>query len=346
VNGTVVVSNILYDPFGPVRQWAWGDGPLAVRTFDQDGNVAQIDSAGLKTYSYDDAFRITGINDTTNSALSWTYSYDDLDRLISASKTGTALGYTYDANGNRLTETGSNPSTFTIAANSNRLSSTSGALSRTYGYDDAGNTTSFTGGSFTNNRGRMSSSTKSGVTTTYTYNALGQLIKKGASTLYYYDEAGHILGIYDGSGVLIEEIVWLGDTPVATLRPKTGGGVSIYNIHADHLNTPRVVTDAASAIVRWRWDGEPFGGGVVMDDPAGAGVFEFNLRFPGQVAIMETGLNYNYYRDGYDPATGRYTQSDPIGLGGGLNTYAYVSGNPISSIDALGLFACTGKWRR
>ena len=58
VNGTVLVSNILYDPFGPVRQWTWGNGSLSVRTFDQDGKITQLDSAGLKTYSYDDAFRL------------------------------------------------------------------------------------------------------------------------------------------------------------------------------------------------------------------------------------------------------------------------------------------------
>jgi RHS repeat-associated protein len=340
VNGTVVVSNILYDPFGPVRQWTWADSSLSVRTFDQDGKVSQIDSAGLKTYSYDDAFRITGITDTTNSALSWTYGYDDLDRLTSGSKTGTTLGYTYDASGNRLTETGSSASTFTVAANSNRISSTSGALARTYGYDNAGNTTSFTGVSFTyNNRGRMSSSTKSGVTTGYVYNAQGQLAKKGTNTHYYYDDAGHILGIYDGSGSVTEEIVWLGDTPIATLRPQAGGGLRVYNIHTDHLSAPRVITDSVSGVVRWRWDGEAFGGGAVNDNPSGAGAFEFNLRFPGQIATTETGLYYNYYRDGYDPATGRYTQSDPIGLQGGLNTFAYALSNPLSFSDPLGLDA-------
>lgn len=92
----------------------------------------------------------------------------------------------------------------------------------------------------------------------------------------------------------------------------------------------------ATAIVRWRWDGEPFGNGAANDDPSGAGAFGFDLRFPGQIAMAETGLYYNYYRD-YDPATGRYVQSDPIGLDGGLNTYAYVANKPVSLTDPEGL---------
>jgi RHS repeat-associated protein len=61
-----------------------------------------------------------------------------------------------------------------------------------------------------------------------------------------------------------------------------------------------------------------------------------NIRFPGQYYDQETGLHYNYFRY-YDPSTGRYINSDPVGLGGGLNTYAYVGNNPLKYLDFYGL---------
>jgi RHS repeat-associated protein len=159
----------------------------------------------------------------------------------------------------------------------------------------------------------------------------------GSSTTYFaYDEAGHLLGEYDGSGALIQEIVWFGDMPVASLR-LDGGSVAIFYIHADHLNTPRKIARPSDNVVLWRWDSDPFGSDVANEDPDGDTVaFAFNLRFPGQHVDSETGLNYNYFRD-YDPAVGRYVESDPIGLDGGPNSYAYVGSAPSLFIDPLGL---------
>jgi len=90
-------------------------------------------------------------------------------------------------------------------------------------------------------------------------------------------------------------------------------------------------------VVRWRWQSEPFGVGEPDADPDGDGAaFYFPLRFPGQYFDAESGLHYNYFRD-YDSTTARYVQSDPIGLAGGLTTYLYVGGNPMSFTDSLGL---------
>ena len=62
----------------------------------------------------------------------------------------------------------------------------------------------------------------------------------------------------------------------------------------------------------------------------------YNLRFPGQYYDAETGKHYNFNRD-YNPVTGRYVQSDPIGLDGGMNGYGYVANNPFVFIDVKGL---------
>jgi RHS repeat-associated protein len=109
--------------------------------------------------------------------------------------------------------------------------------------------------------------------------------------------------------------------------------------HTDHLNTPRLVTDATGTTV-WRWDqAEPFGANPADQDPdANSVAFYLPLRLPGQRYDKETNLHYNYFRD-YDPSLGIYKQSDPIGLRGGLNTYVYVGAKPLLYSDPKGLWA-------
>lgn len=342
LNGsTTILNGVLYEPFGPVSGWTWGNNTIAARVYDTDGKPTSLDSAGAYTYGYDDAFRVTSITDLTDSTKSWTYGYDLLDRLNSASKTGQAVGYTYDANGNRLTQTGTQSATYTISATNNRIVSIVGTPTRTYSYDAAGNTTGDgTRGFAFQDNGRMSSVTSGGVTTNYMLNALGQRVKKTnalLTQLFMYDETGHLLGEYDGTGGLVQETVWMGDVPVATLRPSSGGSVSLYYVHTDHLDTPRRVSRPSDNVVLWRWDGDPFGTAAANRDPDGdSTVFEYNLRFPGQYADAESGLNYNYFRD-YDQSTGRYVQGDPIGIEGGLNKYAYVANRPLDLTDPYGL---------
>ena len=158
----------------------------------------------------------------------------------------------------------------------------------------------------------------------------------GGTVLYVHDEAGHLIGEYGSAGALVQETVWLGDLPVATLRPKSGGGVDIFYVHADHLGTPRRVTRPSDNKARWSWNPDPFGVGAPNQNPQALGNFVYNLRMPGQTYDPHGGLLQNHHRD-YDPVLGRYVESDPIGLDGGINTYGYVGANPIVRTDPQGL---------
>lgn len=149
----------------------------------------------------------------------------------------------------------------------------------------------------------------------------------------------NFIGTYNADGSLIQEIVYLGDIPVVVITPSG----NLY-VHSDQLNTPREITNAAGSIV-WKWENtDPFGANAANDDPDGDGnKFVFNPRFAGQYFDQETGFHYNLNRD-YSPQLGRYIESDPIGLVAGINTYSYVSSDPNSFVDPLGLIPLPLPW--
>src|ERR1700733_3906246 len=159
--------------------------------------------------------------------------------------------------------------------------------------------------------------------------ATGSTLAAPTTSYYIYDESGHVIGEYDANGNPVQEHVYLGNRPVAVVQGGSSTGGTVDYVTTDQLNTPRVITDSSQTVI-WSWDSDPFGNG----QPTGS--ITYNLRFPGQYYDAETGHNYNYFRN-YDPATGRYIESDPIGLRGGINTYAYVNGNPLKKIDPWGL---------
>ena len=360
---TPITKEMQYTAFGALQSWLWGNHSTLsansyARGFDAAGRIKfyplgnALAGGVQRNLRFDAANRLIAYTHTGNATANLFdqhFEYDAMARLISASNNGNSLGYAYDGSGNRtaLTIRGNNYAN-TIDPKSNRLSSTTGPLPAANNtYDKSGNLLS--DGSINyiyGENGRLQSARRGFLTAMYFYNAQGQRVAKqvmtvgtGTKTLYAYDDAGHVIGEYDGNGNPIQETLFIGDTPVAVLVPQaaTPGKPAVNYIYADHLNTPRVITRASDNKIVWRWLGlGPFGENLPEENPMGLGVFTFNLRFPGQISDAETGLYQNYYRE-YNPQTARFTTSDPIGLGGGINTFAYVGNNPISRIDPKGL---------
>ena len=281
---TALVSGVTYLPFGPAEGWTQGNGAVYSRSFDLDARIDRIAlGGGTIALGYDAASRITAIIETGFPAKS--FGYDALDRLTSYKSGATALTYGYDADGNRTSLAGSTKVSYDIAASSNRLLGSTGAGTRSFTYDAAGNTTvdnkavTILGYSY-DASGRLVTAKTGAFTTSYTNDGLGERVTRsgyGASALpggkeeFVYDQAGDLLGEYDGTGKAIQETVWLGNLPVAVLMP----GMAPFYVAPDHLGSPHQIANALRTTV-WHWDHDPFGNG------APTGSLSYNPRFPGQ----------------------------------------------------------------
>jgi RHS repeat-associated protein len=342
----VLVSGASYAPFGPSTGWTYGIGRQLVRQHDQSyWPTAITDSApgGLDLgYRYDDAGNLTSLH-TGDLAEPprMRFDYDPLNRLHQARDGASGSvnqRYDYDATGNRTTLTDAGgPQPYTYPQDSHRLASVGGTARS---YDSMGNTTAVGGTAreyVYDAIGRMEQTKQGGVVRgSYWYNGKGEQVRRQASTTthFVYDEVGRLLGQYFANGAPLQQYLWLDDLPVGVIA-----GNQVRYVQPDHLGTPRSIIDPTRNVAIWTWDlaGEAFGDTLPNTNPDGDGDnFVYDLRFPGQRYDMASGLNYNYFRD-YETGTGRYVQSDPVGLISGMSTYGYAAAAPLLLIDPLGL---------
>ncbi|PAT34796.1 RHS repeat domain-containing protein [Vandammella animalimorsus] len=259
-------------------------------------------------------------------------------------------------------------------ASGNRLTQSGQQQQATrYQYNHSGHITQKTQGG-TNTPGNPGSpSTPNASTTSYHYDAAQRLvhIEQNGQTIarYHYDPKGRRIAKTTGQGSgqtttwyvyaeegLIAEINeqgqtqksygWEPDSPWGTKilwQADHGSGNTNTNaktyhyIHSDHLGTPQIATDK-NGQQTWAQVSEAFGKATISANAS----TEINIRFPGQYYDKETGTHYNFHRD-YDPSTGRYLQSDPIGLDGGVNFYVYARFNHVSNFDNTGLYDWINK---
>jgi RHS repeat-associated protein len=334
---------------------------------DAVGNFSQItQSIGTpavsqtQTYGYDKLYRLTDVKDQ-NDVLIERYTYDKTgNRLSLQPGTQAVKNYVY----NNTPAAPVLPTDPTYGNFSHRLNSVAG---NARSYDQNGNTITgipSTSGETFDARNRLTN-VANGATNLVSskYNGKGERVLKTSTsnaggTRLVFDEAGQLIA-QKGSGTAgtedSYEVVWLDNMPIAVLTNKAGVIGFENAILSDHLMSPRALTGGVTSTqpgtTVWRWDlvqgntstgnSNAFGAALANQDPdANSVATVFNLRFPGQQFDNATALNYNYFRD-YESATGRYVESDPVGLDYGVDTYSYALENPVRFADPLGLFCVT-----
>lgn len=348
-----LASNIHYLPFGSLKGLTYGNGAQLRIDHDQNyrtrsiqvGSFAANDALYDRHYDYDATSNITAITDRNNAARNQHFNYDAIYRLTNATGSYGQVSYSYDAVGNRIArEQNGRMEAYSYADNSNRLlsvitESEQGELqARNLGYDTVGNIIrdGIAGTDkqlvYNDNNRLQQVAITDKPTSSYEYNAKGQRVIKRVNEKvihFHYDMADQLIAETQTSGQPIREYIYAAGQRLAMVDYTENLAGVIYYMVNDHLGTPQLLLDAQQKVV-WSVDQSPFGEVKV------AGSVVQPLRFPGQYADDETGYSYNYFRD-YDPTLGRYIQSDPIGLEGGVNTFGYVKGRPTVLVDYFGL---------
>lgn len=332
VGGTNVwgASAVAYRPADTaMASWNSSNGLTNTLGYDTDGRLTSIGVPGIQSqsFAYDAADRITHIGNGIDSSMTETLGYDALSRVTSMSSGAENESYQYDADGNRVSAVVNGISeTFTPDVNSNRMVGFHNPYFGTvqYGFDAQGNSTS-ANGTTANQYNPFNRLAQSGGATFY-INPEGQRLRKAGGstgTTYFAPAPSGALLAENDNGTWVDYVRLNG-----RLIGRISGG-QVDAIHTDQVDRPDTVTDASQHVI-WHAKNYPFGSTVTLAN------ISLNLGFPGQYYDAETWLWNNGYRD-YNSGFGRYVESDPIGLNGGINTYAYVGNNPLSLVDPLGL---------
>lgn len=329
--GNGLITDFFYDTAGRLIEKRFGgESERLQNQLDNQGQIIQQtwvrnDVQDVNPFQYDRLGRLVR-DGAAEDDIDWLFGYDPVGNRLSQQKSDNSenISYEYEANSNLLSQFDSTVVQIDSAGN------TLNDGFRQYKYDAM-------------NRLSIVTNNQNGIEASYTYNYMGHRARKQLSgsqqidIRYVYGQEGELLGEYNATGSRIREYIYYIEGESRELIAQIESDGSIHYIHTDHLMTPRLATNQNQEVV-WRWKGEAFGVGGIDEDPDSDGnSLVINHRFPGQHYDLESELFYNWNRY-YDPQHGRYITTDPIGLSGGLNTFAYANLNPLKYTDPEGLF--------
>ena len=312
-----------------MTQWTSGNGLVNTISYDTDGRLKGISASGVQSLgiSYDSADRVTGIVDGIDTDMTQSFGFDEMSRLISVQSNADNESFQYDASGNRTAQNNNGTAvSFVITPGANQVTNRTAGTIANYGYDVRGNLTTVSGAPYFSYDAFNRMTGANGAT--YYVNPEGQRLQKvvgGSATFFAPDQSGPLLAENQTASGWVD-YVYLNGRLIA--RANQG---QLLAIHNDQVGRPEVMTDSGKNVV-WRARNTAFDRTIVVTNAV-----PLNLTFPGQYYDDESNLSNNGFRD-YSPLLGRYVESDPLGLGAGVNTYAYVNGNPLSFSDLLGLY--------
>jgi RHS repeat-associated protein len=344
-------STIHVDTAGRPVRVTLPNGLTESRSFKNDGrldainfNTSAVNQKLGGTYAWDHLNRLN----TRTSILDdryWAYAYDALGQVTSYGgytnppencsaltcrvTTIRAESYTYDAAGNRTDRGGA------VMPVTNRYT-TFGGYSFTY--DAEGNVTRKYKAGYDqrytwNTLGQLTAVTTNGVTVSYGYDGLGRRVRRtvNGQPQYFLYDGDDIVMEADANGAPMRMYThWPGTDNPHSVRVTTGGvNATYYYVTENPGHVTGLINEAGAVAAEYRYT--PWGEIEGSSDPTGQ-----PLRFMAREIDTTTGLYYVRAR-WYDPAMARFNSQDPIGLAGGMNTYAYVGNDPVNGRDPSGL---------